>query len=67
MQRCLEGGAVVFVVGDGFDEGEHFVGGLGADKRRHRVLAHGETDGELAEAGEDFGAGFRGLVGTLFF
>lgn len=67
MQRRLEGGAVVFILGDGLDEGENLVGRLGADERRHGMLFHGETDGEIAEPGEDFGSGLGGAVGVLFF
>jgi hypothetical protein len=40
---------------------------LGADEGRHGVLAHGESHGELAESGEDFGSGLRGAMGVLFF
>lgn len=67
MQGGLKLGFVVFAVGDSLHEGEHFVGGLGADECRHRVLAYGETGAEFSESIEDVGSGFSGTVGVLFF
>lgn len=63
----LEGGLLVFAFGDGLDEGEHFVGGLGADDGGNGFLGYGEADGEVAESSEDFGSGLGGAVGVLFF
>lgn len=67
VEAGLEAGAVVVGFGDGLDEGKHVVSRLGADHAGHGVLVDGEAEDELADSGEDVGAGLGGVMTVLFF